>query len=310
MRKLRKNFTFSVVIPTYNSSATLARALGSVITQTRLPNEIIIVDDASSDFDTTSIIVKQFQSLFTSIRLLRNKTNINGAASRNRGIRLSKYEYIAFLDSDDEWLPNKLEIYHDYISIYGRSHLYFSQRSLFKDNVLRDIHPKRGIDFDEHISEYLFLTGGVIQTSTIVMDRSAVLNVMFDARFNRHQDHDFCLRAIQSGIKPIFINKPLTIFHIIESDNKLVPPSFCRWWLDKHKWLMNKHGYWGYRLFILSLSYLRARKYYNFLINLLLSIYNLGVKGVWKIRHKFTKLKWYITMYFPKSFPPLKGPGK
>ena len=93
----------SVVIPTYNRADLLARALDSVLAQTRPPDEIIVVDDGSSD-DTAARVLEYGGR----VRLLR-QSHRGVSAARNRGIAESRGEWIALLDSDDEWLPRKLE---------------------------------------------------------------------------------------------------------------------------------------------------------------------------------------------------------
>ena len=93
----------SVVIPAYNAESTIKRAVDSVINQTRVADEIIIVDDGSSD-RTTQTVEDNYGSKVRCIR------QVNGgvASARNRGIRESTGNWIAFLDADDEWLPDKI----------------------------------------------------------------------------------------------------------------------------------------------------------------------------------------------------------
>ncbi len=100
---LKERTIVSVIIPTYNRKETLLRALRSVLHQTRPPEEIIVVDDGSTD--GTGAVVQQE---FPSVRYLRQE-NRGISAARNRGIREASGEWVAFLDSDDEWLPRKLE---------------------------------------------------------------------------------------------------------------------------------------------------------------------------------------------------------
>lgn len=94
--------TISVVIPTYNRSAFLAAAVASIRTQTHPCSEIIIVDDGSTD-DTAQMTA----ALGEGIRYVR-QANAGPAAARNRGIREARGEWVAFLDTDDRWLPEKL----------------------------------------------------------------------------------------------------------------------------------------------------------------------------------------------------------
>ena len=95
--------TVSVIIPTWNRASLLARALDSVDRQTRPPEEIIVVDDGSTD-DTVALV----RSRVTPPKLI-SQPNRGVSAARNAGIRAAAGEWVAFLDSDDEWLPEKLE---------------------------------------------------------------------------------------------------------------------------------------------------------------------------------------------------------
>jgi len=94
----------SVIIPTYNRSQLLIRAIKSVVNQTYQNFEIIVINDGSTD-DTDEVIKRVLDERIT---YLRHADNKGAATARNTGIRAAKGEYIAFLDSDDEWLPKKL----------------------------------------------------------------------------------------------------------------------------------------------------------------------------------------------------------
>jgi len=96
--------TISVIIPTYNRAHLLSRAVLSVLNQTYKDFEIIVVDDASTD--NTYEVVKSFND--PRIKYIHHEQNKGSAAARNTGIKSARGEYIAFQDSDDEWLPEKL----------------------------------------------------------------------------------------------------------------------------------------------------------------------------------------------------------
>lgn len=93
----------SVIIPTWNREKVIEKALKSVYSQSRPADEVIVIDDGSTD-NTQAIIEAQFPQT----RYIYQK-NRGVSAARNRGISKAKGEWIAFLDSDDEWLPTKLE---------------------------------------------------------------------------------------------------------------------------------------------------------------------------------------------------------
>lgn len=101
--------TVSVIIPYYNSKSTIIRAMESVVTQTFTDFEIILVDDGSND--NTHIIVDDYIKKQNKIKFQHYyQENAGPSEARNLGISKSNAEYIAFLDSDDSWVSNKLEI--------------------------------------------------------------------------------------------------------------------------------------------------------------------------------------------------------
>ncbi len=95
--------TISVIIPAYNRRADIARAVASVRAQTLAAHEIIVIDDCSTD-DTVAVA----ETL--GVRLLRHASNQGASAARNTGVAAATGDWIAFLDSDDEWAPTKLAI--------------------------------------------------------------------------------------------------------------------------------------------------------------------------------------------------------
>jgi glycosyltransferase involved in cell wall biosynthesis len=95
--------TVSAVIPTFDRAGPVCRALASVLAQTRLPDEVIVVDDGSRD-DTAARVAADFPG-----GTLLRQDNRGVSAARNLGVAKSTGEWVAFLDSDDEWMPEKLE---------------------------------------------------------------------------------------------------------------------------------------------------------------------------------------------------------
>jgi glycosyltransferase involved in cell wall biosynthesis len=126
----------SVIIPTYNRAGLLKRAIQSVLNQIYQDFEIIIVDDASTD--NTENVIESFKE--HRIRYIKHESNKGAAVARNTGIKFANENYIAFQDSDDEWLPGKLEkqmeiiehasprvgvVYTGYRRIIGNKETYF-----------------------------------------------------------------------------------------------------------------------------------------------------------------------------------------
>lgn len=100
----------SIIIPVYNRAHCISRALASVRDQGVGDFELIIGDDASTD-DTWEVVMRDFPSA----QLARLQTNSGAAAARNAALRIATGDYLAFLDSDDEWLPGKLAAQFDYL---------------------------------------------------------------------------------------------------------------------------------------------------------------------------------------------------
>ena len=101
---------FSVIIPTFNRAYCLERAIDSVLNQSFKDFELIIVDDGSTD-DTVEVL-KKYQNKISYIKT----KNLGVSHARNVGIKKSRGEWIALLDSDDEWHENKLELQNKFIS--------------------------------------------------------------------------------------------------------------------------------------------------------------------------------------------------
>lgn len=105
----------SVIIPTYNSSSTLRRALDSVHGQSLLPREIIVVDDGSEDWAESQRIAASYPGIIA-LRFLRQENNRGVSAARNRGIGAARCSYLAFLDADDIWFKQKLLLQYELMS--------------------------------------------------------------------------------------------------------------------------------------------------------------------------------------------------
>lgn len=106
--------TVSVLIPAFNAADHLARALESALGQTVPPDEIVVVDDGSTD--GTAELAASYGPL---IRLVRHERNLGLSRTRNDGIRAATGEFIALLDADDRWLPTKLERQLDALAAVG-----------------------------------------------------------------------------------------------------------------------------------------------------------------------------------------------
>ena len=124
--------TVSVIIPAYNSERYIADAVKSVLAQSYQPAEVIVVDDGSSD-GTARVV----QGLGNSIRSL-HQANRGEPAARNLGLRNAQGEYVAFLDADDLWRPDKLKLQMDYFAAHPNCAVVYTDMSTFDDHGVVD----------------------------------------------------------------------------------------------------------------------------------------------------------------------------
>ena len=200
----------SVIIPTYNRSRTILRAIKSVLNQTYKNIEVIIVDDASTD--NTEEIVKGLND--PRIIYIKHETNKGGAAARNTGIKLAKSEYIAFQDSDDEWYPEKLQLQTDALlkaeSDVGVVYSSFIRISKHKKEVIPGGHAR---NFEGDIFKKILSNNFVTTQTALVAKRCFDKVGIFDESLPRLQDWELWLR-ISKHYKFIYISKPLVTAYI------------------------------------------------------------------------------------------------
>ena len=188
----------------------LERAVNSVIQQTKDPYEIIVVDDGSDD--RSSEMVKQ---KFGSVILFRQK-NRGVSAARNKGIEISKGDWIALLDSDDEWKPNKLE--KQINALNKDPDCFFSHTN--ETWIRNGVHVNQGKRHKKY-GGYIFnkcLDICRISPSSVLFKKSILEHVgLFDDDLHVCEDYDLWLR-ITLNHKILFIDEPLIIKYGGHSD--------------------------------------------------------------------------------------------
>ena len=199
-----EDYKISIVIPTFNRIGSLPRALDSALNQTYQPSEIIVVDNGSSDGTT-----KLLRERYPSIRLLIEK-KLGVSAARNKGIRHSKFQWIALLDSDDAWDKTKLEKQKNALaSSQGQFSLVHTDETWIRNgnkfNQMKK-HQKFGGDIFNNC-----LSLCCISPSSVLINKNIFKEVgYFDESLPVCEDYDLWLK-ICSQEKILFINQKLTL---------------------------------------------------------------------------------------------------
>ena len=199
------NPLISVIIPTYNRGALLGRAIRSVLAQSYRNIEIIVVDDASDDY--SGAVVKEFSD--NRLSYIRHDSNMGGAKARNTGIKAAKGEYIAFQDSDDEWVKDKLEkqiqvfkLANENIGVVHSGFLIVSDNSS-QYMPTGDVLKKEGNVYEHLLSE------NFVGTPTLLVKREVFDKVgVFDGSLPRYHDWELAIRMAEEYAFS-FVNEPL-----------------------------------------------------------------------------------------------------
>ena len=177
----------SVILPTYNRANYIARALDSILVQTYKDYEIIVVDDGSTD--ATSEVLKHFSDKIKYIR----QSNQGSATARNRGIQESKGEYIAFLDSDDYWVPEKLQEQVNVLAVHPEVGIVYARMPIINEKGEKIGMKPAGVS-GKNFKELLEVWGD-LPTSTVMTRRVCFNEVgLFDTTLVTMQDIDMWLR--------------------------------------------------------------------------------------------------------------------
>jgi glycosyltransferase involved in cell wall biosynthesis len=203
----------SVIIPTFNRAAIVARAIDSVLRQTYRPLHVIVVDDGSTD--ETPEVLKAYGSTIMSVR----QDNAGPAVARNRGIRESQGDLIAFLDSDDTWLATKLERQVALLQSAGPAVPCCLCNTLMKMPNTREESSFAIAWVSMRESEGLWLNpAAVLATRFVLFCQAALIRREFllqcrgfDERLRLMEDHDLALRLALRG-PWTFVQEPLAVW--------------------------------------------------------------------------------------------------
>lgn len=225
----------SVVIPLYNGRLYIERSIHSVLSQTLLPSEIIVIDDGSTDNGPDMVE----QMSHPMIRLVR-QANAGVSAARNRGISEARSEYVAFLDADDEWLPDHLECIARLISeypqcgVFGTSYYFAQDGANFTTPILPPsftfteeegimdnyYEMASGTDFPIHMSSYAVRKAEIEKVGGFPVGVMSGEDIVTLAKL--HVNCDFA-----------YSKRPSSIYHLTGGEGKKIRPVLTTNPLDK-----------------------------------------------------------------------------
>lgn len=211
----KQTYNVSVVIPAYNAQEYIGRAIDSVLAQTLKPKEIIVVDDGSTD--ETAKVVKSFGLQVHFI----HQENAGASVARNTGIKTATAEWVAFLDSDDEWLTDKLQRQTEHLKanpdlVWTHTN-YFIQSQTDKTRRIA-FQPEKYENLlvsNSCFEDYLDVHVGVcIRTSTAIIKKDILVETgLFRVGQMWAQDTDLFLRIAYHKPKIGFLPDPLAVYH-------------------------------------------------------------------------------------------------
>lgn len=201
----------SVIMPAYNAAATVRASVASVLAQTHRNLELVVVDDGSKDASVA--IVSQMAAADSRIVLWRQPRNAGVAAARNAGIALATGTHVAFLDSDDRWHPEKLEVQLARLGQTGAKVAYSAYLRVDESGrVLSTVRPPPSVDYPD------MLRSNRIGNLTGLYDRS-----LGDARFQRigHEDYVFWLEMVRRAGLAVCALHPQPLAYYLVRNNSL-----------------------------------------------------------------------------------------
>ena len=197
---LMNKIEVTVIIPTYNGSNTISRALHSLTNQTYKSFEVIVVDDngkgSNRQKQTEIEVMKYSQSL--DLKYLVHEKNLNGAAARNTGLKEANGDFICFLDDDDVYLKNRLLKATNILKKNKSADLLFCAVLIQRNGKLVNIVRPHNAS---NMQRELLLNTALFGTGSNIFMRREILNKVggFNEKYFRRQDNEFLLRALEDG---------------------------------------------------------------------------------------------------------------
>jgi hypothetical protein len=235
--KRMQNPLVTAIIPTRNRPSLLLRAVRSVLEQTHRDLEVVIVIDGPDPVTREAIgWIRDSR-----VRALGLKENVGSANARNIGVQHARGKWVAFLDDDDEWLPQKIEKQLACARRLNRDNLIVSCRVIGRTPHGEYIWPRRFPKSGEPLNEYLFTRNswfrgeGQIAASAILAERKLLLSVPFTSGMSHNDDTDWYVRiGVRDDVAVEFVDEPLAVWNLEQSRPCVSKQND---WRRTHAWL-------------------------------------------------------------------------
>jgi glycosyltransferase involved in cell wall biosynthesis len=245
-----QNPLVSAVIPTRNRSDLVMRAVKSALTQTYLRLEVVVVIDGPDSLTMAALECIQDHRLI----VVPLPKSVGGSEARNCGVQHAQGEWIAFLDDDDEWMPDKIAKQVGAASkVTAGSPLICSQviaRTPAADFIWPETVPRRPYSEYLLVRSRLIYGEGLMQTSTLMAKRELLEQVPFRRGLRKHQDWDWVLRCTaREDVQVIFLPEPLAVWSLDQSRARVSQESLWRLsfdWIKQSRHLVTKRAYAGF----------------------------------------------------------------
>ena len=206
---------FSVIIPTYQRRDAVVMAARSALGQTIGDIEVIVVDDGSTDGTDLALAALTDPRLRTIVQ-----SNLGAAAARNAGVAIARGRFVAFLDSDDQFLPDHLADLLPLV-MQGEDVVGYGQVVVDRGFGRQFLKPYRAIGANEPVDCYLMCDRGFIQTSSVALSRSLADRVRYREDVHFGDDTDFAVRLSLAGARFVMASRPGTIWADRRTDARL-----------------------------------------------------------------------------------------
>lgn len=250
---------FSVIIPLYNKQISLQNTLQNALKQTYRDFEVIVIDDGSTD--SSAEIVNEYMLMDKRIRLFQQE-NSGVCSARNMGIKMSKYDYIAFLDADDIWNYNYLEEQNKLIRDFPEAAMWGTNFALVNNGVVKKLDTGFQEDFRGYVTDYFSMArvSDLFCSSSVVVRKDAFdIAGMFDTRIKYSEDIDMWYRIILNF--PVVFNAQIFVYYSQDAENRALKKNrsikdFLPFYVSKYNQYCEKNHIFSHYIHTFSASHL------------------------------------------------------